>query len=62
VRGFGRAHHAICTECLAHKTHPEALDLHNLLNGSVPDEESPAAQSKLNRSAWNALIQLLNYG
>src|ERR1035441_919758 len=33
--GFGCACHAICTECLANKTHPKTLDIHNLLNGNV---------------------------
>src|SRR5664279_5215828 len=60
--GFGCARHAICTACLTNKTHPKALDIHNLLNGSVPDKESSAAHSKLNRRAWNASIQLLSYG
>jgi hypothetical protein len=55
--GFSSARHAICTACIARKTHARAVDIHNALNGNLPEEENPAAQSKLNRRAWNASIR-----
>jgi hypothetical protein len=41
--------------------HARAFDIHNTLNGTIPEAEKPAAQFKLSRSTWNASIRLLSY-
>jgi len=48
---------AICTEFLAKKPPAQAFDIHNPLNGNLPEEENQAAQFKLKRRKWNASIQ-----
>jgi len=59
--GFGLARHAICTKWSARTAHTGFFDIHNSLNGNVPEDKSPAAQFKLNRGAWNVSIRLLAY-
>ena len=38
-----------------------AFYIHNPLNSNMSEERDPAAQLKLNRSTWTALIRLLSY-
>lgn len=59
--GFGSPRHALCTKCVAKKTHARAFDSRNAFNGNASDEEAPAAQFKLNRTTWNPSNRLLSY-
>jgi len=49
--------HAICTPRLAEKAHVQTSDIHNTLNGDVPEEQNLAAQFQLCQSTWNASIR-----